>query len=48
MEIKQVAIETPMLIVTSEDFGVAYTVFRRLLRVKAFLDTIAEEFIDAK
>jgi hypothetical protein len=38
----------PSLTITSESFECAYTVYRRLVRVKEFLDTINEEFIDAK
>ena len=32
----------------STDFGRIFAIYRKLLRVKAFLDEIAEEFIDAK
>jgi hypothetical protein len=48
MEIEYTYTSAPSLVVSSLDFATVYTVYKRLLKVKAFLDTIAEEFIDAK
>ena len=39
---------SPLLVVQSTDFPTIFRLYEKLKRVKAFLDEIAEEFIDAK
>ena len=38
----------PLLIIQSYDFNKVAELYQKLCRVKAFLDEIAEEFVDAK
>ena len=40
--------ESPLLIIQSTDFAAMLNLYQKLCRVKALLDEIAEEFIDAK
>ena len=40
--------ESPLMIIQSTDFPAMLNIYQKMCRVKALLDEIAEEFVDAK